>query len=87
MIAGTGRHFRRRSSIMISAQPRGSLLSRPSLEVSREESLVEEDEGGDGGSLATGASFRRRAVDASDLRSCAMVQSKLKNWKNFPFPP
>lgn len=27
---------------------------------------------------------RRRAVDTSDLRSCALVQTKMKTWKNYP---
>lgn len=63
--------------------------------VLRHESLAEGDEEGEGvggvgvgvgvGSME-GGHFRRRAVDASDLRTCAMVQSKLKNWKTYPFP-
>jgi len=27
---------------------------------------------------------RRRAVDASDLRQCALVQTKMKSWKTPP---
>lgn len=34
-----------------------------------------------GQSAASGLSGRRRAVDMSDFRSCALVQSKLKTWQ------
>lgn len=27
---------------------------------------------------------RRRAVNTSDLRSCALVQTKMKTWKHYP---
>jgi len=89
MIGATSRHSRRRSSIMLTSSiKRGSLLVRQSIEVARQGSLAEEDEM-DAAMASAGlraAVARRRAVDASDLRTCALVQSKLKTWKTFPFP-
>jgi len=49
--------------------------------VSRRESHAPGAEEDDDASLSVAMSHRRRAVDASDLRQCALVQTKMKSWK------
>ena len=74
MIGGAGsRHLARRRSSLASASP--SLLSGGSPRLLP--GLSEEDDGAP-------APRRRRAVDTSDLRSCALVQTRMKTWKNYP---
>ena len=79
MIGATGsRHMsaRRRSSAAAGISPSHMLLG------SRSSGLGSLSEAGDG---STGSArqpvARRRAVDTSDLRSCALVQTKMKTWK------
>lgn len=47
-----------------------------------EESLLLDPSRGQGeGHVTVAPVARRRAVDASDLRQCALVQTKMKTWK------
>ena len=84
MIGVTGsRHMggRRRSSLAV-----------PSLTSSYLGRLSERTESGSLGGIGADSPSsprlpavpRRRAVDTSDLRSCALVQTKMKTWKNYP---
>ena len=87
MIGATGsRHQtagRRRSSVALStggqATPPNSLLGVPSR-------LPQLSDGNNHGAATDYVPVvsRRRAVDTSDLRSCALVQSRMKTWKHYP---
>ena len=81
VIGATGsRHIsaRRRSSAAVNS-PSHMLLG------SRSDGLGSLSEAGDGSmGSARQPVTRRRAVDTSDLRSCALVQTKMKTWKNYP---
>ncbi|XP_076454504.1 voltage-dependent calcium channel type A subunit alpha-1-like, partial [Babylonia areolata] len=85
MIGATGsRHLgqRRRASLVS-----GSLGLGPSM-LSHLEGVAEGDEGGGaggGGRMGGGRPVtRRRVVDTSDLRTCAILQTRLKEIKTYP---
>ncbi|PVD22344.1 hypothetical protein C0Q70_18154 [Pomacea canaliculata] len=77
MIGATGsRHLgQRRRASLASA----SLGLTPGM-LSHLEGVAEADEGGGRFRSAT----RRRVVDTSDLRTCAILQTRLKEIKNYP---
>ena len=64
------------STTMLGGAPLGQL----------DEACEDGDVGG-GRAASSGRSAvvpRRRAVDMSDLRSCALVQTQMKTWKHYP---
>ena len=84
MIGATGsRHVtaRRRSSLAVASSVAGS-AHHSLLSASYLGQLSERDE--DEAVRRSQAVTRRRAVDTSDLRSCALVQTKMKTWKHYP---
>ncbi len=71
---------RRRSSTAMSTPSHGGGLLG-----SRSSGLASLSEAADGSQASSRQPVaRRRAVDTSDLRSCALVQTKMKTWKNYP---
>ena len=83
MIGATGsRHVsqRRRSSLASAGPTPSSLLAASYLG-----QLSERDEDLAARGVARPPPVpRRRAVNTSDLRSCALVQTKMKTWKHYP---
>ena len=74
MIGAAGsRHPRRRASLAVSTHSGGSGLFNPL------DQLRELDEGAPRPSIS-----RRRVVDTSDLKSCAILQTRLKEVKHYP---
>ena len=84
MIGVTGsRHVapRRRSSLAVLQNQTSSHGSPSTFAASYLGQVSERDEDADS---ARAPVPRRRAVDTSDLRSCALVQTKMKTWKHYP---